>query len=142
MWLLFNTKWTIVQLYMARRSYTINEMMMITTLYSTNTLSLIFIVLTLWNNSPWVDMSLHSDTLSWFRANQTVFARPPWCCVLSGEATNTTFIVFGLTGPKLEPTIYRTRTHWPLHHRCDSVHGWTDMLFISCDIGRFVAFTF
>jgi hypothetical protein len=23
-----------------------------------------------WNNSPWVDMSLHSDTLLWFRANQ------------------------------------------------------------------------
>jgi len=29
--------------------------------------------------------------------------------VLSGEATNTNFIVFGLTRPGLEPTIYRIR---------------------------------
>jgi len=29
--------------------------------------------------------------------------------VLSGEATNTNLIVFGLTRPRLEPTIYRTR---------------------------------
>ena len=25
-----------------------------------------------WNNSPGVDMSLHSDTLLWFRANQSL----------------------------------------------------------------------
>jgi hypothetical protein len=30
-------------------------------------------------------------------------------CVLSGEATNTNFIVFDLTRPGLEPTIYLTR---------------------------------
>jgi len=29
--------------------------------------------------------------------------------VLSGEATNTNFIVFGLIRLRLEPTIYRTR---------------------------------
>jgi hypothetical protein len=28
-----------------------------------------FIVLFHWNNSPWLDMSPHSDTLSWLRAN-------------------------------------------------------------------------
>jgi hypothetical protein len=32
--------------------------------------SSIFIVLMHWNNSPQFDMSLHSDTLFWFRANQ------------------------------------------------------------------------
>ena len=37
-----------------------------------NMLSWIFIVLALWNNSPQVDMSLHSDTLFWFRANQSL----------------------------------------------------------------------
>jgi hypothetical protein len=31
-----------------------------------------------------IDMSLHSDTLFWF-----------WCCMLSGKATNTSFVVFG-----------------------------------------------
>ena len=30
------------------------------------------IVLAHWNNSPRVDMSIHSDILSWFRANQSV----------------------------------------------------------------------
>jgi hypothetical protein len=30
-----------------------------------------FIVLTHWNNSPRVDMWHHSDTLSWFQANQS-----------------------------------------------------------------------
>ena len=29
-----------------------------------------FIVLAHWNNSLWIDMSAHSDTLSWFWANQ------------------------------------------------------------------------
>ena len=32
----------------------------------------IFIVLTHWNNSPRVEMSLHSDTLFWFRASQSL----------------------------------------------------------------------
>jgi len=39
----------------------------------TNALSWIFIVLAHWNNSHWVDMSLHSDTLSWFWINQYLF---------------------------------------------------------------------
>jgi hypothetical protein len=40
-------------------------------LYKTNTLSWIFIGLAHWNNSLRVDMSLHLDTLFWFRANQS-----------------------------------------------------------------------
>ena len=35
-------------------------------------LSWIFLVLVHWNNSPRIDMSPHSDTLSWFRANQSL----------------------------------------------------------------------
>jgi hypothetical protein len=38
----------------------------------TNTISWIFIVLAHWN-SLWIGMSPHSDTLSWFRANQFLF---------------------------------------------------------------------
>ena len=38
--------------------------------------------------------------------SQPVFALSPQCCVLSGEATNANFIVFGFTRPGLEPTIY------------------------------------
>ena len=41
--------------------------------------------------------------------SQPVFALSPLCCVLRVEATNTNFIVFGLTWSGREPTIYRTR---------------------------------
>jgi hypothetical protein len=37
------------------------------------------------------------------------FALSPLCCVLSGETTHTNVIAFGLTRPRLEPTIYHTR---------------------------------
>jgi len=57
--------------------------------------------------------------------------------VRSGEATNTNFIVFGLTRPGLEPTIYCTRderTSYPLHYRCgsnNSSNGFYYQLYVS-----------
>jgi hypothetical protein len=67
-------------------------------------------------------MLLHSDTLFCFRANQ-VFALSPQCCVLSGEATNTNFKVFGLSrpGPGLKSTLYRTRGEHANHYTTDAV---------------------
>jgi hypothetical protein len=49
-----------------------------------------------------------------------VFNLTPWCSMLIGEGTNTNIIVFGLTRPRLESTIYRTRKRprYSLHHRC------------------------
>jgi len=44
------------------------------------------------------------NTLFWFRANQAFLS--PYCCVLSGEATNTNFIIFGLTRTRGEHTIH------------------------------------
>ena len=41
--------------------------------------------------------------------------------MLSGEATNTNFIVFGLTRPGFEPTIYRTRGEHVYHYATDAV---------------------
>ena len=41
--------------------------------------------------------------------------------MLSGEATNTNFIVFGLTRPGLELTIYRTRDEHANHHATDAI---------------------
>jgi hypothetical protein len=41
--------------------------------------------------------------------------------VLSGEATNTNFIVFGLTQPGLEPMIYHTRGEHANHYTTDAV---------------------
>ena len=40
--------------------------------------------------------------------SQAVIANTPYCCVLTGEATNTNFIIFGLTWPGSEPTVHHT----------------------------------
>jgi hypothetical protein len=53
--------------------------------------------------------------------SQPVFALSPYCCVLSGEATNTNFIVFGLIRLGLEPMIYRTRGEHANHYPTDAV---------------------
>jgi hypothetical protein len=43
--------------------------------------------------------------------------------VLSGEAINTNFIVFGLTRPGLKPTIYHTRGEHANHYAIDAVYS-------------------
>jgi hypothetical protein len=66
---LLNANSAIFQLYHGENKLIFNEMVMRSALYLTNMLSWIFIVLAHWNNSLQIDMSPHSDTLSWFRAN-------------------------------------------------------------------------
>ena len=62
--------------------------------------------------------------------SQLVFALSPLCSVLSGEARNTNFIVFGLTWLGLEPLIYHTRCE---HHRvgwiCLDYKSWMPLHF-------------
>jgi hypothetical protein len=41
--------------------------------------------------------------------------------MLSGEATNTNFLVFGLTQPGLDPMIYRTQGEHADHYATDGV---------------------
>ena len=50
-------------------------------------------VLDHWNNSPRVYMSLHSDTLTWIRAKQSMLLLLKHVSL----AENTKFVVFGLT---------------------------------------------
>jgi hypothetical protein len=50
-----------------------DEMIMMSSLYYTNMLSWIFIVLAPWNNIRVVDMLLHSDTLSRWDDNDVLF---------------------------------------------------------------------
>jgi len=50
-----------------------------------------------------------------------VFVLSPYYCMPSGEATNTHFIVFGLTKSELEPTIYPTRDEHDNHYTTDVV---------------------
>ena len=65
-------------------------------------------------------MSLHLDTLFWFRANQSLLFLPNAAC-LAREATDTNLIVFGLTLSGLEPTTYRTRGEHANHYATDAV---------------------
>ena len=94
-------------------------MMMRSALYWTNTLSWIFIV-------PLKQQSAdrHVAPLGHIILipSQPVFVLSPQCCVLSGEATNTNFIVFGLTLSGLEPTIYRTRGEHANHYNINTIH--------------------
>ena len=53
--------------------------------------------------------------------SQPVFVLSDYCCVVSGEATNTNFIIFGLIRSGLEPTIYRTGGEHANHYTTDAV---------------------
>jgi hypothetical protein len=59
-----------------------------------------------WNNSPRVDMSLHSDTLFWFWANQSFLLLLNAACLAEKQQIPCNFIVFDFTLSGLEPTIY------------------------------------
>ena len=89
-------------------------------LYYTNMLivGLFYIMLGHWNNSPRVDMSLHLVYIIVIQS-QPVFALSPECDVLSGEATNTIFIVFGLisTGARTHDLPQSMRARIKLQHR-------------------------
>ena len=61
------------------------------------------------NNSTQIDMTLQSCTLSWFQTNLSLFLLLNEVCKQSEEAANTKSIVFDLTRPGLEHTIYCTR---------------------------------
>ena len=60
-----------------------------------------------WDNGPWVHMLLHSDIFYWFRANQYLLFLLNAACL--AEKQHIPIVVFGLTRPGLEPTIYLTR---------------------------------
>ena len=67
-----------------------------------------------------VDMSLYSGHI--LTPNQPVFTLTPLCCAFSGEATDASFIVFGLTRPGLEHTIYRIRNEHANHYTTNAVY--------------------
>ena len=59
-----------------------------------------------WNNSYQVEMLLHSDTLSWFRAIQSLLLLQNDAYL--AEKQQIPILVFGLTRHVLEPNIYCT----------------------------------
>ena len=80
----------------------------------------ICIVLAYWNNSPGVYMSLHSDTLFWLQANESLLFLLNVEC-LAEKQQNSNCIVFCLTRPGFEPTIYHTRGKHVNHYATDAV---------------------
>ena len=59
-------------------------MIMMSALYLTNMLSLILFIVH-WNNSSKVDMSLHSDTLSWFWTNHSLLFLHNAACLVEKQ---------------------------------------------------------
>ena len=81
-----------------------------------------------WNNTPLVNMLLHSDALSWFGANQS------WLFLLNATCLEQNFTFFCLTVTRqgLEPTIYRTRGEHADHYHdyfTDAISS-VDVLFL------------
>jgi hypothetical protein len=92
----------------------VDEMITMTFLYQTKTYYWIFIVLAHWNNSLRVDRSLHSDTLSRFRANQLL----PFLlnAAYFAKKQQIPISLSGLTWSGLELTIYHTRGEHANHY--------------------------
>jgi hypothetical protein len=80
--------------------------------------SWICIMVVYWNNSPGRHVTPLGHSI--LNPSQPVFALTPKCCMLSGEATNTNFIVFGLSGQRLGPTVYCTRSEDAIHYIIDA----------------------
>ena len=66
-----------------------------------------YIVLSHWNNNPRVILSLHSDTLSWFRNNQSLF-------LLLVKKQNMPIIFFGLTQTRARNHDLLHSKHWKI----------------------------
>jgi hypothetical protein len=69
--------------------------------------------------APQVDMSLHLDTLFWFRADQSLLFLLNAACLV--EKQQIPISVFALTWPGLESTIYCTRGQHANHYTIDAV---------------------
>ena len=75
--------------------------------------------------------------------SQPDFALSPYCCVLSGETTNTNFIVFGLIQSGLDPKIYRPRGEQANHYTIDVVESVLKVstYIITCRTARHIRIT-
>jgi hypothetical protein len=77
------------------------------------------VVLVQWSYNMHVAMSLQSDTLSWFRLNQSLLLLLNYAC--SAEMQTIPILVFILTRQWLELTIYPTRGKDANHYSTDVV---------------------
>ena len=115
----FNAKRGSFQLYHGENKLHSDGIMTMSYFYWTNILSWIYIVLAHWNNNPRVEMTFHLDTLFWFSANQYFLLLLSAKCLAKKEQ-----ILFGMTRPGLEPTIYRTPRDDTNHYTIDALNYW------------------
>jgi hypothetical protein len=122
-WLLFDANSAIFQLYQGKEQVTFiwddGEVRFI--------LSWIFYSAS-WLKQQSVDRHVASLGHIILITSQPVFVLTPYHLMLRGEAANTNFIVFGVTRPGLEPTIYCTLSEHANHCTTDTIT--TD--YISC----------
>jgi hypothetical protein len=110
-WLLFNANSAIFQLYHGENNLIFNDMMMRSALYWTNTQSWIFnSASSQKKTSPRIDLSLHSDTLYWFRSNQSSLILLNGVCFAEKQQIPIHIV-----------TIYRTRGEHAKHYTTDAV---------------------
>ena len=106
------------QLYHDENNFFFNEMMMRPALYNYKTLSLIFYSASSLNQKS-VDRHVpHSDTLSWFRVNQSLLTLLTAVCLV--EKQQIPILYFGLTWSELEPMTYCIRGDHA-NQRCSSL---------------------
>jgi hypothetical protein len=74
-------------------------------------------VLAHWNNSPRIDMSLHSDTLFWFQANQYLLFLLNAACLAEKNKYQFYSLWFDPTGARTHDLPHSRRARWPLRHR-------------------------
>jgi hypothetical protein len=84
-----------------------------------------------WNNSLQVDMLPHSDTLSWFQANQSLLFLLNAACLV--EKQQIPILVFGLTRSGLKPTIYHTQCEHANQYTTDAIN--MTKIYIKVDRG-------
>ena len=79
-----------------REQVTFHEMLMMSALYYINTISLIFIVLDHWNNSPWVDMLHHPTHYPDSGPNSLLFLRLKAACLEEKQQISMLFTLIWL----------------------------------------------
>jgi predicted CDP-diglyceride synthetase/phosphatidate cytidylyltransferase len=123
----------VFQLYIGENKLHVDEMMMLMTsvLNKTSTPSWIFIALDHWNHSPRIDMSLYSDTLFWFRANQSFLLLLSAECLSEKQQRQNVYIVFGLTQPGLPRSIALEMCTLTITPQCCSSRIYVNFLFLN-----------
>ena len=74
-----------------------------------------------WSNNSRINMSQHSDTLSWFRVNQSLLFLLNAGC-LAEKQQIPILLLYSLTRSGFEPTIYPTRGKHASHNTIDAVN--------------------